>query len=767
MKRKICLLLVLVLMASFVVLPKASVATASTTAAPTPDLLHLDVLTGTNQVTTGPAVITTGNPSVTKDVSTGMDMVTVNSSNYYTANMYFDSNTSNTPNTSYNDLVDSFSMEVYFTLPETVSATGYIAKFMHWNGGVGLQVAKDGENLKLQGVWGNSKTVVGDAPVEAGKTYHAVLTWSLSSNTNTVELFVDGVKMASANGSGNMMTEGAGGGRTLTIGDGVGGKIGIYNMYYTALNEAEVSALYNVNVASKFVAPTPDLLHLDVLTGTNQVTTGPAVITTGNPSVTKDVSTGMDMVTVNSSNYYTANMYFDSNTSNTPNTSYNDLVDSFSMEVYFTLPETVSATGYIAKFMHWNGGVGLQVAKDGENLKLQGVWGNSKTVVGDAPVEAGKTYHAVLTWSLSSNTNTVELFVDGVKMASANGSGNMMTEGAGGGRTLTIGDGVGGKIGIFNMYYTALTQRDVTALYNQNVDSTKVRISQVAPELAEAITLHYTAHVSPEYTGEVRMKFLFNEEEIWAPVTKIDASTYDFTLNQILPQDMAKEIDAFLYVDDVLMDEVEDYSVKKYCERMLTNTSGDSDEAIALRRLLVAILNYGAESEQYFEGVADGVADDGLDAAMKAYLSNYDMAQAEGVVATPVQGERNDNYLWKAATLGCYDTMQIRVKFLATDVANTKIQVMGTIYTAEDFISIGNNQYYLYVQGIPAAHFATVVTAVFLDSDDQPIGQSLTYSVNTYINYISSHGSVDVIDLVQAIYNYGCAAYDYYMVINA
>lgn len=248
MKRKICLLLVLVLMASFVVLPKASVATASTTAAPTPDLLRLDVLSGTNQVTTGPAVITTGNPSVTKDVSTGMDMVTVNSGNYYMANMYFDRNTSNTPNTSYYDLVNSFSIEVYFTLPETVSATGYIATFMHWNGGVGLQVAKDGDNLKLQGVWGASKTVVGNAPVEAGKSYHAVLTWSLSGNTNTMELFVDGVKLASANGTGNMMTEGDGGERTLTIGDGVGGKIGIFNMYYSALDNDAVGIIYKDHV---------------------------------------------------------------------------------------------------------------------------------------------------------------------------------------------------------------------------------------------------------------------------------------------------------------------------------------------------------------------------------------------------------------------------------------------------------------------------------------------------------------------------------------
>ena len=63
----------------------------------------------------------------------------------------------------------------------------------------------------------------------------------------------------------------------------------------------------------------------------------------------------------------------------------------------------------------------------------------------------------------------MELFVDGIQVASANGTGNMMTEGAGGGRTLTIGDGVGGKIGLFNMYYSALDNDAVEIIYKDHV----------------------------------------------------------------------------------------------------------------------------------------------------------------------------------------------------------------------------------------------------------------------------------------------------------
>jgi hypothetical protein len=87
--------------------------------------------------------------------------------------------------------------------------------------------------------------------------------------------------------------------------------------------------------------------------------------------------------------------------------------------------------------------------------------------------------------------------------------------------------------------------------------------------------------------------------------------------------------------------------------------------------------------------------------------------------------------------------------------------VLGKVYTYADFVNAGNGNYYIYTDGIPVRDFATEITAVFLDTNGNPVGESVIYSVNTYIAYIASSSTSEVFDLVQAIYNYGCAANAY------
>ncbi|MBP3391495.1 MAG: hypothetical protein J6L76_01745 [Clostridia bacterium] len=434
-----------------------------------PDLLELVLPSGNNKVTNGPSITTTGAPTITEDPATGIPMASVDASNYYTAMMYFDNNTSNTPNTSFGNFVDSLSLEVYFTIPEDISSTVSVASFMGWNGGLSLQVAKNGWDYALQGVWTAAGNIVGNVPVVPGMTYHAIMTWKQEGDANTIQLYVDGELKATGEGTGGFMTEGAAGDRTFVAGNSMGGKIGICNLYYSALDASQAKAVYKARIGSKMKAPTPDLFQLVLADGSNKVTAGPVVTTNGTPVITQDTVTGMDMATVNSSNYYSAGMYFDNNASNTPNTKLGDLSNSFSMEAYVILPETVEASGNLVTFMDWNGGVGLQVVKNGENLSLQGIWSASGNTVGDVSVEAGKAYHVVLTWFFYAGTNKVALYVNGNLEASVDGTGTFMTEGIEGGRTLAIGNGIGGSVGICNLYYRDLKPAEVVAIYKANV----------------------------------------------------------------------------------------------------------------------------------------------------------------------------------------------------------------------------------------------------------------------------------------------------------
>ena len=51
----------------------------------------------------------------------------------------------------------------------------------------------------------------------------------------------------------------------------------------------------------------------------------------------------------------------------------------------------------------------------------------------------------------------------------------------------------------------------------------------------------------------------------------------------------------------------------------------------------------------------------------------------------------------------------------------------------------------------------TAVTAIFKLNGEQ-IGQTLTYSVASYVYHMQNSDNVALAELVRAIYNYGCSA---------
>ncbi|MBR5280634.1 MAG: hypothetical protein IKU26_06695 [Clostridia bacterium] len=284
------------------------------------------------------------------------------------------------------------------------------------------------------------------------------------------------------------------------------------------------------------------------------------------------------------------------------------------------------------------------------------------------------------------------------------------------------------------------------------------KIMAAAPELKESITVHYIAHIDRTIPAEdVSMKFIFKGETF--TVAGIPGETlgnkivYTFPLEDILPQDLAENISAELYAGEELLDSHTAYSVQQYCVNMLANTTSET-----LKVLLVSLLNYGAEAQKYFTGTTENLMNEVLTESQRGYVSNVDMKQIEGVVATPVDATDNTGaYVWKAATLGLYDTVQIRVKFYAETTEGLAITANGTTYT--DFVSIGNYLYYVYIP-VYADCFAEKYTICFQNAKGLQ-GATLTYSVNTYISYIANQESSSATDIAQAICNYGTAAQNY------
>ncbi len=322
-------------------------------------------------------------------------------------------------------------------------------------------------------------------------------------------------------------------------------------------------------------------------------------------------------------------------------------------------------------------------------------------------------------------------------------------------------------VAICNVYSQPFTQTQITRLYSDipTTYSPESKVYSVQPNLKESIQVNYAVAIQNSVLGEATptIKYTFKDDTIEVTGTKIggDAqfSHWNFPLEDILPQDMCENIAAEVYVGDQVIQTKDTYSMKEYCMNMLNKPEYAGDEWAEFRALLVAILNYGAESQKYFEAETDSskLANADLNETQKGYLTNQDMSTATGVVSSPVQGTADANYTWKGATLGLYDYIRVRLKFTVADIESAQIKIGDKVYTKADFLSAGGGAYYLYTDGIVPTNFATPITAIFWDGAAQ-VGQSVQYSVNTYVSYVNGLGTNEVTPIVQAIYNYGMAA---------
>ena len=453
----------------------------------------------------------------------------------------------------------------------------------------------------------------------------------------------------------------------------------------------------------------------------------------------------------------------------------NDL--SFTWEFLVRLPAMNASDSFTNMFgyLAGTGGFGFRFgSSEGQFTFANGKTGNAyqgnELVTINFPMEANEWYHCVMTYDHTNKV--VNAYVNGEAVKGADNKTDIAVDWFVGSHYLWSSKGMGiginpersavafdSDIGMFNFSEYSVDANEAAQLWAQAgkqwklipEESVETEIKAAVPELKEAITLHIQADVHTDSTEPVRMKFSFKGEDIWKEGVQ-SGTQYTFSLPDILPQDMGETISAELYIGDTLMDTLENYSMKQYCLNQLNST----DDA-ALKALLVALLNYGSEAQTYF-GSTDTLVNDGLDQSILSnYLAskNYNASNPEGSVATPVSGENTGDYVWKAATLGLYDMVNIRVKFKASSVEDLKVVVNGTdVYT--EFVELGNDLWHVYIP-VYAGDFADTMTITFQNSTGT-VGATLNYSVNTYVKYAMDNGSDAVKPLVESIYYYGALA---------
>ena len=96
----------------------------------------------------------------------------------------------------------------------------------------------------------------------------------------------------------------------------------------------------------------------------------------------------------------------------------------------------------------------------------------------------------------------------------------------------------------------------------------------------------------------------------------------------------------------------------------------------------------------------------------------------------------------------------------STDDLSVTVSINGRSQTFTEFTSIGGDIYEVSFTGISAEEFADTVTASFARNDTQ-IGNTVSYSVNAYVQSKQTDSNAALAALVKALYNYGDSAAAY------
>lgn len=258
-------------------------------------------------------------------------------------------------------------------------------------------------------------------------------------------------------------------------------------------------------------------------------------------------------------------------------------------------------------------------------------------------------------------------------------------------------------------------------------------------------------------TDPTRANYRYAKAEVMAGAT---ANAFTASFDRILANRLSDVVTvtakALNKSGDIVVT-TETFTMRDYCDTMLGQSSDET-----LNALLSDTLRYGAAVQKVGKYNLENLATDITNASKMTEAAALDTAKLAAFAANPLAGTPTEGGpVWKSATLVLSGEVKIRYTFTATSVDELTVTVNGATYDKDDFVSKGNNTYYVEVP-VNAALFNEDFVAHFGADDTYKV----TYSVNAYIarnykRFNEKDGGSDMYNLIVAIYNYGVSAANY------
>lgn len=306
--------------------------------------------------------------------------------------------------------------------------------------------------------------------------------------------------------------------------------------------------------------------------------------------------------------------------------------------------------------------------------------------------------------------------------------------------------------------------------YSVSADEAETKyIDSAWVTLNEDIIINYQITVPENYT-KAEITFSYLGKEYTYAKQDLTAGMVTFSFNKVTPQYLTENVGAELVLSGEGQQNITDsqttFSVKSYAETLLSKTDAElkqtQTENSAMRTLLVDLLYYGDEAQQY-TSVTDTLATSGLNNEQKAYKSTFTTLTSTDFALT---GATSSVVRWKSAGLRFDYNVSMYFNFITTEtIDNLSLKVIknGTTTTITDFATkagevLGETIYTAKYMDVKATEFDEVVTLQIYQGDTA-IGKTATYSVKSYV--YAKQADATMMNLAQATYNYGVSAKNY------
>lgn len=281
-----------------------------------------------------------------------------------------------------------------------------------------------------------------------------------------------------------------------------------------------------------------------------------------------------------------------------------------------------------------------------------------------------------------------------------------------------------------------------------------IRLDAAKLNLNENINMIYLFEVNGN-VEDIKIVFSFKGKNYEVTTYKVEADgRYSFRFDKILPQFMSDRLTATVYatIDGYEFAlSCDGISVKEYAETLLSLYPDNTKLVSLVSDLLV----YGAAAQKYVGYNTSALVTDGVSISpseFKVPASKLSVTEVSDLcaiysVGLKLTGEVNMYFTFNAAN---------------TDGLTAKITINGreTVYDISSLSPEANGTYKIYFDKIMAYEVDDTVTLSFLHNGTE-IGNTVTYSVNSYVAAANTSASTALAELVKALSNYGASAKAY------